>query len=165
MSAQVIKGAEGLAKIVGLRNLVPSLNVIDKIINAMKEGGMLDAAAQKAFAGLIASYASATPQAVEKLAEVYAKHRDTLDKNASDRLQDQWISVMRLDCDSALKEKLALQAQRNIHEHNMQGDKIVGDIAKIGILTLGGALLAVAAGAAYQRARPPTFIESIFGKR
>lgn len=165
MAAQVITGAEGLAKIVGLRNLVPSLNVIEKIVVAMKEGRMLDTAAQKAFGSLIESYASATPQAADRLAEVYTKHRDTLDKNASDRLQDQWTSIMRLECDSALKEKLALQAQRNNHEHNMQGDKSLGDIAKIGALTVGGALLVVAAGAAYQRARPPTFLESIFGKR
>ena len=96
---------------VGLRSLPPTINVIEKIIAGMKEGAQLDADAQRAVAEVMVSYVSVTPQAHNKIAEAFMKHSDTLDKNSSDRLYEQWNAIMAMPLNSDDRSKLASQAR------------------------------------------------------
>ena len=125
----------------------------------------MDRESTKDFGDLIASYAASTPTAVESLAQAYNAQVEQSDANSLARLKEVWGEVQKLPVDPAVRDRMLELAQQIEADTRKGNHEVIGTLVKIGALTVGAVVVIAAAAAGRKHARPPTFWESLLGKK
>lgn len=162
----IVQGAEGLAKVVGVKRLAPTAATIERLIQAVvRDNVELDAVAAKAFGSLVAEYVDLAPRAADTISGMFAKHVAEVDGAAQVRLLDLMAQLAEMPVSDDVRDRLLERAQEIDGAIRTEDHATFGTIAKIAVATVGGILVIAAGAAGVKFAREPTFLESVFGKK
>lgn len=166
MAVATVKGAAGLAKLVGLAELVPAVSTVARILQQIAENNVrLDAAAQQAFAETVWATAEKSSSAMKEVLKHFGRAADDAQASGNAAIFELFDALDRHQLPPALRARLMEQAM--VGRQQIEKERVSWE----GVLTLLGAgstaalLLVGAIAQGYKYMRKPTFVEGVRGRK